>query len=413
MNKTAWKKISTVIIGAIVIALVLFFGWSSFKNPSTNQSPAQIPTSSTIGAAPSSSAPTAPSTSTASTMSTSSTPSGTLSLAPTPVGHVIGIAAGGTLSKLSSSTLNAELDQIVALGATWVRFDIEWGDVQYGSSSTAKSTWGSYDMLVNALVAHHLHGLGVISYTPQWARTPSCSNGIECPPADPSTFATFAAEVAARYKGDGMHAWEIWNEPNNFNFWAPKSNCAAYTALLKVTYPAIKNADPQALVITGGLAPESTNDVSISPTDFLSCVYASGGKGYFDAVGDHPYTFPASPSNDNGGAWDQLSATTPSLRSIMVANGDANKKIWLTEFGTPTNGPDPQWYINEASETQMVADTIQAYKTYSWAGPLFWYTLRDGGNTTDTNENFFGLTRSDGSVKPAYTTLQRLISAGL
>ena len=30
--------------------------------------------------------------------------------------------------------------------------------------------------------------------------------------------------------------------------------------------------------------------------------------------------------------------TSPSIRSIMVANGDSAKKIWITEFGAPTSG---------------------------------------------------------------------------
>jgi len=329
------------------------------------------------------------------------------------VSHAVGIAAGGELSKMSTSTLNAELDQMVSLGITWVRFDVEWGDVQYSSSSTTSSTWASYDALISALAAHHLNGLGVITFTPMWARVPGCSGGVECPPADPNTFATFAAEVAARYKSDGIHYWEIWNEPNNFNFWATKVDCGAYTSLLKATYPAIKKADPSAVVITGGLSPQATNGISMSPTDFLSCVYNDGGKNYFDAVGDHPYIFPNTPSADTAGAWAQMSLTTPSLRSIMTANGDANKKIWLTEFGAPTNGPDPHWYVSESTQAAQVTDAMILYRGYPWAGPIFWYTWQDGGTATSTNENFFGLIRADGSTKPAYTTLQNVIKAGL
>jgi hypothetical protein len=330
------------------------------------------------------------------------------------IGHVVGVAEGGGLSKISTSTLNAELDQMVTLGVKWVRFDIEWGDVQYSSNDPSKSTWGAYDTLVNAIDAHHLNALGVITFTPMWARAPGCTGGVECPPADPSTFATFAAEVAARYKGDGLHYWEIWNEPNNFNFWATKVDCNAYAALLKVTYPAIKAADPNAIVVTGGLAPESTNNVSMSPTDFLSCIYNAGAKNYFDAVGDHPYTFPTDPAADTGGAWAQMSKTSPSLRSIMITNGDSNKKIWLTEFGIPTNGPDPNWFVSESTQAMQVTDAMNLYKSYSWAGPIFWYTFQDASLTdTSTNENFFGLVRADGSTKPAFTTLQNIIKAGL
>jgi hypothetical protein len=400
MTNEKKRNFLVLITSITIIVLVIFFGW---KSP--NQSSLYPPITSTSTA------------NTSTTSSTSVQPSSTVSTTITtpPLaannGHAIGIAGGGDLSKISTSTLNKELDQMVALGITWVRFDIEWGDVQYSSSSSF--TWSSYDNLINALAAHHLHGLGVILFTPPWNRNPSCGGGVECPPADISAFATFAAEVAARYKSDGMHDWEIWNEPNNYNFWAIKTDCNAYTALLKVTYPAIKKVDPNAVVVTGGLAPETTDAHNTSPTDFLSCIYKAGGEPYFDAVGDHPYTYPLSPANDGAGAWNQMISTTPSLRSIMIANGDSNKKIWITEFGTPTDGPDPQWYVSEAQQSQMVIDTMQLYKSYTWAGPLFWYTFKDNGTSTSTNENFFGLVRADGSTKPAYTTLQNIISAGL
>lgn len=398
-------RLPVLIISLLIVAAFILIAWMViYRPPST---PIGIGNaSSTIGG----NASTTVTATTTTTSTVAKTPPPVAVTPPISDGHVIGIAAGGSLSKVSTSTLNEQLDQISALGAKWVRFDIEWGDVQYSSSSSF--TWGSYDTLVDAIVAHHLNGLATILFTPQWARAPGCDNGVECPPANPATFATFAAEVAARYQGK-VQAFEVWNEPNNYNFWAPHTNCAAYTTLLQATYPAIKQADPDAIVITGGLAPETTDSNNTSPTDFLSCVYKDGGEPYFDAVADHPYSFPLLPSQSAAGAWGQMSETMPSLRSVMVAGGDANKKIWITEFGTPTSGPDPQWYVSEASETTMVTDAMSLYKTYSWAGPFFWYTLKDGGTSTSTNENFFGLVRADGSLKPAYTTLQSIISAGL
>jgi len=61
----------------------------------------------------------------------------------------------------------------------------------------------------------------------------------------------------------------------------------------------------------------------------------------------------------------------------------------------------------------MVTDAMNTYKTYQWAGPLFWYTFKDNGTDLGTNENFFGLTRADGSIKPGFTTLQKIIQKGL
>jgi len=60
----------------------------------------------------------------------------------------------------------------------------------------------------------------------------------------------------------------------------------------------------------------------------------------------------------------------------------------------------------------MATDAFTTYSTYDWGGPFFWYTYKDGGVATDTNENFFGILRADGSTKPIYQTLQHLLVAG-
>jgi len=335
--------------------------------------------------------------------------------APSPVqlppaqnmGHIAGISAGGNLSKMSATELNKHLDEMVALGVTWVRFDIEWGLVQYNSAD--EFTWGSYDNLIKALNDHNLKGLAIILFTPRWARDPNCGGGAKCPPRDPNQYAEFAANVVARYKDQGLRHWEIWNEPNNYDFWATKTNCVAYTTLLKATYNAIKTVDPGAFVVSGGLSPAATDHNNIAPIDFLNCIYKNGGKGHFDAVGNHPYTFPKLPTSHRDNTWGQMAKTSPSLRSLMIANGDGDKKIWLTEFGLPTNGPDSTRFVSEQVQSDTVVDAMREYKNLNWAGPIFWYTLKDGGITTNTIENFFGLVRFDWSRKPAFYTLKDII----
>lgn len=321
-----------------------------------------------------------------------------------------GISVGSGFLGLSSSMQNQELDNMVSLGVGWIRFDMQWKIVQANNSSSFN--WSEIDSLVAEANAHHLKILAILDYAPAWAAGP-CSAGDNCPPSSPAVFAAFAKAAAQRYTPEGVSKWEIWNEPNNANFWGGESDCDTYTADLKAAYVAIKAVDPNAGVISGGLAPESTDGKNISPTDFLSCMYQDGGKGYFDAVGDHPYTYPQTPSAAQLGAWGEMSQTTPSLRSIMTANGDAGKRIWVTEFGAPTDGPDANEYVSEAQQAAMVTDVMGLYKTYSWGGPFFWYSLEDNGMATSTSENFFGLVGADGSLKPAYTTLQNIISSGL
>ena len=132
--------------------------------------------------------------------------------------------------------------------------------------------------------------------------------------------------------------FEIWNEPNIALFWQPKPDPSAYTADLVAAYSAIKAVDPSAFVISGGLAPTVTKNHNISAIDFLKAMYADGAKGSFDAFGYHPYSFPELPDSNESG-WSQMARTSPSLRSVMIRNGDGNKPIWVTEFGAPSGGP--------------------------------------------------------------------------
>jgi polysaccharide biosynthesis protein PslG len=341
--------------------------------------------------------------------------------ATTTLNYNYGISLGETILGLSNSQLNAELNDIASLGIGWIRFDMTWWTAQPNNSSTF--SWTTVDQLVSAANAHGIKLLPVLGYLPPWARSSTCPQSEVCEPANPAQFGTFAAAAVQRYAPLGIHDWEIWNEPNTTGFWQPAPNVADYVTLLKAAYTAIKAKDPSATVITGGLAPSDDSDQNISPTDFLTQLYADGGKSYFDAVGMHPYSYPAMPSYfASWNAWQQMFATTPSLESVMAANGDAGKKIWMTEYGAPTNGPgvletsatDTNFigspdHVTEALQAAMLSQAITDVKSYSWAGPLFFYSYKDLGTSTDTVENFFGVVRSDGSDKPAYTTIQDLI----
>ena len=74
----------------------------------------------------------------------------------------------------------------------------------------------------------------------------------------------------------------------------------------------------------------------MNPLNFLEQMYANGARTSMDAVGWHPYNFPWGLRFFTWSAWSQMYATSPSARSIMKANGDGKKKIWVTEWGAPT-----------------------------------------------------------------------------
>jgi polysaccharide biosynthesis protein PslG len=331
-----------------------------------------------------------------------------------------GIALGDTLSTLSTSQLDTELAGIAKIGVGWIRIDISWADIQPNNSS--KYDWNQLDQIVESAQDNKLHILGTIAYTPAWASPKSCKGDQKCAPASDTQFANFAGAVAKRYGSKGVQDFEIWNEPNLETFWKPFPSASAYTAMLKDTYIAIKQNDPSAFVISGGLGDLDNSSSSIPQIEYLTEMYADGAKNYFDAVGFHPYSFPALPSyTATWSGWSMIDSLPDSIRSEMIANGDGNKQIWITEYGAPTNGPgaiatptnfnfeNGPDHVNEALQAEMLSEATSEYKITPWLGQFFWYSYKDLSPSTSSNENFFGLLRYDGSPKPAYYAYQKAI----
>jgi hypothetical protein len=354
---------------------------------------------------------TTPTTTTTTPTTTTTTPTTTTTTPTTttanPYGASMpGIAAGGSIQNEDSTDLTTDLNIDQTAGAKWIRIDINWAQIQAGGPTSYD--WTNIDNVVEGAEARGMSVLGILVYTPSWDRP--TGSGANYGPT-PASYAAFASAAVAHYSALGVHAYEIWNEENTVASWTPAPNPVAYTALLQAAYPAIKQADPTATVVTGGLAP-ATDDSSgdIAPVEFLGDVYADGGQGYFDAVGMHPYCWPANPGDaDSWSAWYEIYGTSPSIRSLMVAHGDANKPVWATEFGAPTGGPSGS-YVTDAQQASMISQAISLWSSYSWAGPIFVYQGRDQGSDTSSVYDFFGLSNYDGTPKPSFTAYQNAVA---
>lgn len=338
--------------------------------------------------------------------------------APSPSGF--GIAVGSTAQSLTTPELNSEFADIRRIGFSWIRFDLQWETVQPSNSKTYD--WSAYDRIVDLATKNGLHVLPTLAYAPKWARLTICNSTDKCAPSSPAKFAAFAQAAALHFKAAGVDDWEIWNEPNLQGFWLPAPSPMAYTALLKATYPAIKSVEPQATVITGGLGSLDQFSQSIDSLTFLNNLYADGAKNYFDAVGWHPYSYPATPDTvASWSGWSKMGDLGVSVRSIMAANGDGGKLIWMTEFGAPTGGPGSlatiygynqngsEFHVSDTLQSEMATQAVNYVRSSSWAGPMFWYSYRDLGTNSDTNENFFGLVSFNGTKKPAYYTFENAL----
>jgi hypothetical protein len=315
-------------------------------------------------------------------------------------GPVFGISVPDLVGE-TAATQAAWLADIKSLGLTSVRISAEWSDIQYGGPTSYD--WSQLDQAVAAIRADGLSVDMVIGGAPSWAAVSGAAGDASPQPANPATFGAFAAAVAARYAPEGVQDYEIWNEPNNVIFWQPAPNPAAYTADLVASYQDIKAVDPAAVVITGGLAPETNDGTNINAITFLQDMYADGAKGSFNAVGYHPYSYPALPDTyELWSGWSQMSQTPVSIESVLAANGNASVPLWLTEVGAPTNGPDG---VGTAAQAEDLTQAIANAKATSSIGALFIYTYEDSGTDTSTDEDWFGLLTASGAQNPSYAAV--------
>ncbi|WP_328813239.1 cellulase family glycosylhydrolase [Rhodococcus sp. NBC_00297] len=306
----------------------------------------------------------------------------------------VGGSPGGSFGFLSDEDLGRELDIAKNAGMFSVRIDIDWSVVE---PQPGRRDWSSTDRVVDAIVARGMCPYAIVTYAPAWARVATARDQPYARPASPDAFAAFAALAAERYR-DRIVLWEVWNEPNITTYFTPLPDPTVYALMLRATYRAIKKAQPEALVLAGGMAPAVNNGTNISPTAFLSSLYTLGANRYFDAFNVHPYTWPFLPNDLSTAPWNTAMAMW-SMQDVMSAEGDGDKQIWITEMGAPT-GTNAN-AMSEEGQAESIGIMLNALLGNSWLGPAYVYSMRDSGSDESDTEQNFGMVRRDFSPKPA------------
>jgi hypothetical protein len=136
-------------------------------------------------------------------------------------------------------------------------------------------------------------------------------------------------------------------------------------------------------------------------------VYQYGGRGAFDQLGLHPYSFPY-PSTLRE-AWNTFQQAS-SLYDLMRWYGESSKRITATEIGFPTGLSDRA--ISDSAQGTYLVNAAHAWLDRSYTGPIFIYSLHDQG--TDIYDYFenFGLVRYNDTLKTSYLTVRRALLGG-
>ena len=305
--------------------------------------------------------------------------------------RAVGIAPGSEWKR--DPRAPEDMTQMAAMGVRWIRLGFEWAVIE---PKKGQFKWESVDRIVREASSTCLAVLAMVGTTPQWARRDGCPT-LWCPPRDPADFAGFVTAVAERY-GQDVRAWEVWNEPNHASWFRPRPDPKRYGDLLTAAARAIRATVPDATVLSGGVAPSPRGDPRrMLPDRFLDEVYRTGAMDLVDGVAYHPYSIPNLPSErtGNNGWADQL----PAFRKVMVDHGDADERVWLTEFGFPTPGGAQ---ATLARQEEMVVDAFGLWRSLDYAGPFFWFAWRDPEAGSADPQRNFGLRFNDDRAKPAF-----------
>ena len=315
-------------------------------------------------------------------------------------------------------------------GFGWMRQQVQWAAIEPQKGNYGTDTTAQLDQFVSGAHAKGLNVLLSVVKSPDWV---GAKGGL---PTKTQDFTDFMGFLTQRYKGK-VQAYEIWNEENYAVETGGRVNVAAYIPVLKAGYQAVKEADPTAVVVVGGLTPTGISDpaIALNDVEYLRQIYALNGgeiKQYYDVLGAHP----GSNCNPPDTSWPDNPATTPcgtdpdggrsytkddsfyfkrilEIRKVLEDAGEGGKKMWLTEFGWTTANQAPGYgygkFVSEQQQAQYLARAFDLGKSYPWMGVMFVWNLNFAAITRPSDEKYpWGVLRGDGSPRPAYIALKEM-----
>lgn len=301
------------------------------------------------------------------------------------------IADGWGVQLKRHSNTAEDLDQIKALGLTYVRHGFIWESVE---KEKGIYDFSYYDRLVKDCQTRGLKMVGCIAFN----NTKVYVGHAKDEPAR-SAYAHYAAALVTHFKGYNI-IWEIWNEPNTMTFWGrhggvgnSEQYASEYLALVKSTVAAMKAADPDCVVLGG-----SVSNMWTASYQWMNFVFQKGLlKTGISALSVHPYGVKS--PEDYIEAYD-------TTRKMMSNAGGPVLPLLNTERGFPlgklegfAGGDSSQQYQYQAWHLvrQYLVDK------YLGVSGTIWYEWIGAGE-----EKSFSLYQSGNSL-PVFTACKVLI----
>jgi hypothetical protein len=299
------------------------------------------------------------------------------------------------------------LHMVREMGAPWV---VEYFPWPYVEPAEGEFTWGHSDVIVKHAENQGLTVIARLGWVPGWARPEPGEQETTLTYLDADhydDFADFVAAFVARYRGRVDHVI-IWNEPNlSFEWGYRPVDPEGYAELLRAVYARARAANPQVVVLAGALAPTLEPEGSaagLNDLAYLERMYEADAAPYFDALAVHAYglTFPS----EEPPALDAINfRRVELLREIMVAHGDGDKPVYVTEAGWNDH---PRW-ASAVRPAQRIEYTLGAYEwardRWPWCACVAMWAFRYP-YPTRSYQDYYAFVTADFQPKVIYLEVQ-------
>lgn len=361
-----------------------------------------------------------------------------LRLAPeAPIRHT-DVSPFGVNVFLNQEVEPAKREQTVRLAAEagfhFLRQEFPWqdieihgkGDFQDRRHEPYRSAWEKYDQIADLAEKYGMELIVRVSTPPSWSRALGDEVGSFAPPDDYNDFGDFVYTLVDRYRGR-IRYYQLWNEPNIYPEWGSYPiSPEQYTELLKIGATRAREADPGVVIIAGALASTIALQPAAPPPNnalndlvFLQRMYDAGAAPYFDIMAMQAYGLWSGPTDQRMHPRVMNYGRPQFIRDLMVANGDAEKPIWISEMAwnaVPDEVADKRFgQVTLEQQARYAALAYQrAQAQWPWIGVVnTWYFKRatDEWAVEGKPEAYFRLADPNFTLQPVYESLKAYITS--
>ncbi|MDA0840089.1 MAG: NPCBM/NEW2 domain-containing protein [Planctomycetota bacterium] len=221
---------------------------------------------------------------------------------------------------------------------------VEWNEIE---KYPGEMNFDHYDQFIPSMASACPEFIGRLGYTTFW----NSPRGIYFQeygfwegdsyqyPTDLKAWYNYVYETARRYRGK-IDFWEVWNEPalaaQDIGLSLEK-----YLRLLEITNVAVRQANPNATILIGSLAPGGMKK-------YLNDFIQSGAGKWVDVVGLHPV---------DGMLGPEISFLAERVQDAVqrVKASDPRIKVWVTSLVWPSSFGDMVGGIPEHQQAEYMA----------------------------------------------------------